>query len=273
MYKLSSAHVPRYLVQTLAAMLIVSVTGCGSSESTSSGETAPPNPEPTQPAISANSATPASIDRDALFAYAILAGTGIDNIPSSRVIGNVGLFFATGTAIALSCAELEGVIHAADAAGLGGCGQSTEMASVQTALTRIDQEFAALTDAAPITGADLGNTTLLPGTYSAQTLEISRGDLVLDAQGNANAVWVFQIAADFHVASGRRVILSGGVQARNIHWRVAGSVQLGEYSVVHGNIFANDSIRLLTGAYLEGRAWARQGSVQLASSTIRIPSP
>lgn len=271
MDKLGSAHISRYIVQTLAVLLIASVAGCGSSKSTSSGETTPTNPEPTQPAVYANSAT--SIDRETLFTYAVLAGTAIDNIPSSQVIGNVGLLFATGTAIALSCAELQGVMYAADATGVSDCGQSIDMTSAQTVLTRIDQEYAAVMGAAPITGADLGNTTLLPGTYSAQTLEISQGDLVLDAQGNPNAVWVFQIAADFRVASGRRVILSGGAQARNIHWRVVGSAQLEEYSVVYGNILARDSIRLLMGTYLEGRAWARQGSVQLASSTIRIPSP
>ena len=84
---------------------------------------------------------------------------------------------------------------------------------------------------------DLGDSTLLPGTYSAaQTLEISAGDLILDAQGNVNAVWIFLIAGDLHVADGRRVILSGGAQAANVYWWVGGSAQLGEYSVFYGNI-------------------------------------
>lgn len=84
---------------------------------------------------------------------------------------------------------------------------------------------------------DLGNSTLLPGTYNAaQTLEISAGDLILDAQGDVNAVWIFRIAGDLHIADGRRVILSGGAQAGNIYWWLSGSAQVGEYSVLHGNI-------------------------------------
>lgn len=84
---------------------------------------------------------------------------------------------------------------------------------------------------------DLGNSTLLPGTYNAgQTLEIRAGDLILDAQGNVNAVWIFRIAGDLRVADGRRVILSGGAQAGNIYWWLTGTAQVGEYSVFHGDI-------------------------------------
>ena len=109
--------------------------------------------------------------------------------------------------------------------------------AVQADLARIDQEPAAPGMAPEEIRGDLGNRTLLPGTYRAgQSLEISVGDLILDAQGNVNAVWVFQIAGDLRIADGRQVILIRGAQAGNIYWLVGGSAQVGEYSVLHGNI-------------------------------------
>lgn len=140
-------------------------------------------------------------------------------------------------------------------------------------LGRLDQDLAAPSNASQEIHGDLGNRTLLPGRYRAgQTLEISAGDLILDAQGNTDAVWVIQVMGELRVASARRVILSGGAQAGNVYWRVD-TAQLGEYSQLSGNIVAQNSIHMLTGAYLEGRAWSLQGTVHLASSTIRTPAP
>ena len=115
--------------------------------------------------------------------------------------------------------------------------QPSTVHAVQADLARMDQEL-------PVTGmtsqeirGDLGNSVLLPGTYNTeQSLEISTGDLILDAQGNVNAVWVFQIAGDLRVADGRRVILSAGAQAGNVYWLVGGSAQVGHYSIFYGNI-------------------------------------
>lgn len=109
--------------------------------------------------------------------------------------------------------------------------------AVQADLARVDQESTATGLAPQEIRGDLGNSTLLPGTYRAgQSLEISAGDLILDAQDNVNAVWVFQIAGDLRVADGRQVILIGGAQAGNIYWLVGGSAQVGEYSVLPGYI-------------------------------------
>lgn len=258
-------HIPiSHFTKWALAILIVSATGCGGG---SASETTPTNPEPTQPSLNATSTKHAQIDLGTLRAYAILAGADIDNVPPSRVIGNVALPSAMEPTIDLSCTEVEGA-----AVSSPDCRKTIDILAVQSDLSRIDQELAAKGRTAQEIRGDLGNKTLLPGTYKAkQTLEISAGDLILEAQGDANAVWVFLIAGDLQVASGRRLFLSGGAQAGNIYWRVRNNVHLGEYSVLHGNILANDSIRLMMGAYLEGRAWTTQGPVQLISSTIHRP--
>jgi hypothetical protein len=97
---------------------------------------------------------------------------------------------------------------------------------------------------------------LPPGLYkSTSSLEISSGDLTLDALGNANAVFIFQIASTLTTTSGRAVILAGGAKASNIFWQVGSSATLGTTSDFKGTIMADQSITLNTGAMLE-----RQGA-------------
>jgi uncharacterized protein (TIGR03437 family) len=126
----------------------------------------------------------------------------------------------------------------------------------------------------PVTVAgNLGGQTLAPGLYkSTSSLAISSGNLTLDAQGDANAVFIFQMASTLTTTSGLQVILAGGAQASNIFWQVGSSATLGTNSVFKGTIMADQSITLTTGATLDGRALARIAGVSLQSNTITKPS-
>ena len=94
-------------------------------------------------------------------------------------------------------------------------------------------------------------------------------DLTLDAQGNPNAVWIFQMpSSTLTVGNGRQVILAGGAQAGNIFWQVGSSATLGTTSVFKGNIMAYASITVNTGATLDGRALAQTGAVTLDGNTL-----
>jgi hypothetical protein len=128
---------------------------------------------------------------------------------------------------------------------------------------------------APVTVAgNIGGLTLPPGLYkSTSSLAISSGDLTLDAQGDANAVFIFQIASTLITTSGREVILSGGAQSKNVFWQVGTSATLGTTSVFSGTIMADQSIALKNRAMLKGRALARIGGVTLAANTVVMPTP
>jgi hypothetical protein len=138
---------------------------------------------------------------------------------------------------------------------------------------------AAYNDAAGRTSTDIvtlsgniGGLTLTPGLYkSTSSLAISSGDLTFDAKGNADAIFIIQIATTLTTTSGRKVVLSGGALASNIFWQVGSSATFGTTSVFKGTVMAMQSISLNTGATLEGRALARTGAITMAGNTIVNP--
>jgi hypothetical protein len=87
--------------------------------------------------------------------------------------------------------------------------------------------------------------------------------------GGSNDVWVFQIAGDLSIAGATSVILSGGAQAQNIFWQVAGGVgvDLGTTSQFEGTIMAAAGINMENGASINGRLLA-QTAVTLDANSI-----
>jgi hypothetical protein len=147
-------------------------------------------------------------------------------------------------------------------------------AQAQIDLTTAYNDAAGRTVGAITVAGNLGGQTLTPGLYtSTSSLAISSGDLTLDAQGNANAVFIFQMASTLTTTVGRQVILTGGAQAANVFWQVGSSATLGTGSVFKGNILALASITVTTGATVEGRVLARTAAVTLDTNTITKPAP
>src|ERR1043166_5940078 len=134
---------------------------------------------------------------------------------------------------------VNGTIHAGDPAA----------ALAQVDLTSAYNDAAGRTVGAIGVAGNLGGQTLAPGLYkSTSSLEISSGDLTLDALGDPNAIFIFQMASTLTTTSGRQVILSGGAKAANVFWQVGSSATLGTTSVFKGNILAFASITVTTGA-------------------------
>ena len=193
-------------------------------------------------------------------AFGVLAATTVTTIPTTTVNGDLGVSpgnTVTGSPI------VNGTLHQGDPTA----------AQAQLDLTTAYNDAAARTAGAVSVTGNLGGQTLAPGLYkSTSSLAISSGDLTLDAQGNANAVFIFQIASTLTTTVGRKVILSGGAQAANVFWQVGSSATIGGGSLFKGTILAAQSVTMDTGATLQGRALARNGAVALDANTITIPA-
>jgi hypothetical protein len=144
-------------------------------------------------------------------------------------------------------------------------------AQAQLDLTTAYNYAAGLPGGASLPG-DLSGLTFAPGLYTnSSTVMLSAGNVTLDAQGNANAVFIFQIGSTLTTQSGTQVILSGGAQAKNVFWQVSSAATLGTNSIFQGTIMSLQSISLDTGATLTGRALACIGAVTLDANTVTAP--
>jgi ice-binding like protein len=192
--------------------------------------------------------------------FAILAATTVTSTGATTVNGNLGV--SPGTTVSGS-PTVNGTSHLGDPIA----------AQAQGDLTIAYNDLAGRPGGAAVSG-NLGGLTLSPGLYtSTSSLEITSGDLTLDAQGDPNAVFIFQIPTTFITTVGRKVILSGGATACHVFWQVGSSATLGAGSIIKGNILAYTSITFNTGATLDGRALARNGAVALDDNIITtIPS-
>lgn len=127
----------------------------------------------------------------------------------------------------------------------------------------------------------LGGITLLPGTYTSAlgTFDITTGDLTLDAQGDANATWIFQSGAALTVglpATPRHVLLINGASARNVYWQVGSAARIETGSLMVGTIIAPAGVTISTAGQtiqttLIGRAIGLTASVTLVNTTIVAP--
>ena len=124
---------------------------------------------------------------------------------------------------------------------------------------------------------NIGGQTLVPGLYwSSSSLQIT-GDLTLNAGGDSNAVWIFQMGSTLTTAAGAadaphsQVILTGGAQAKNIFWQVGSSATLGTYSIFKGTIMAQASVTMGNYSVCDGRALARTGAVTFNGNSGSLP--
>jgi hypothetical protein len=234
-------------------------------------------------------------------------GAGMTNSGTLTLInGNIGTI-ATGTSAITGFHDTSGDIYTQTPANIGAvngkiytCTNSTTgptaagpnaAACAIATQARLDAQTAYLALAAlppgANPGANLGGKTLAPGTYTAPSgsFMVQGSDLTLDAQGDANAVWVFQMATTLLVggpgaAAPQNIILAGGAQAKNVFWQVgtAATINAGGGGTMVGTIIAQAGIVFSTAGNvailtLNGRALSLGASVTLVDTVINVPAP
>jgi hypothetical protein len=195
--------------------------------------------------------------------FEVLAGTTVTNTgPTVITGGNLGL--SPGSAVTgfpPGTLTLPAVMQVTDPAAAQG----------QLDLTTAYIYTAGLPGGASLAG-DMSGLTFAPGLYKTSSAVIlSAGNVTLDAQGNVNAVFIFQVGSTLTTSGSTQVILAGGAQAKNVFWQVSSEATLGTNSTFQGTIMALKSITLDTGASLNGRALARNAEVALDANPITAP--
>ena len=192
--------------------------------------------------------------------FAVLAGTTVTNTGPSMISGDLGVSPGTAVTGFPPGTVNNGSIHSAD----------TVATQAQADLTTAYNDAAGRSPSAAISPG-LGGQTLIPGVYSGGALGLT-GTLTLNAQGNPNAVFIFQASSTLITDSSSTVALIGGANACNVFWQVGSSATLGTNSVFVGTVLALTSVSADTGAKVAGRLLARNGAVTLDSNFVTAPT-
>ncbi len=196
--------------------------------------------------------------------YSVLGASTVTNTGSSVLSGSLGLWPGTSiTGFPPGLVLPPGTTDAANAAA-----QQAQSDLTGAYLNAAGRSIDATTT------AELGGLTLTPGVYAGpgQSPLSLTGTLTLDAEGNVDAVFIFQTDSTLITGSGSRVSLINGAQGCHIYWQVGSSATLGSGSLLVGNILALTSITVNSGATVQGRALARNGAVTLDDNTITWPT-
>ncbi len=185
---------------------------------------------------------------------------------SSILTGNVG---NNGSTVYSGFGNVNGVMHQSD---------GTTSDAADDLLTAYQQLFDAAPTYFPATPVLGGGETLTAGIYAITQAASLDGNLTLDAEGNAGAVFIFQTGGEFSTSANSEVILANGALACNVFWKVEGAVTMATGTIMKGNVIANNgAIVMGTGVNLEGRALSTTGAITVdgikAATPIGCNSP
>ena len=202
----------------------------------------------------------AAVDLGTTAPFVVLGGSSVTNTGPSVLNGDLGVAPGTSLVGFGLPAVVNGATHANDAVA---------QQAQQDLTTAYD--VAAGQPVSPgnvLTGTDLGNRTLGAGAYRYDTSAQLTGQLTLDAAGDPNAEFIFEIGSTLTTASASSVRLINGASPCNVYWQVGSSATLDTTTAFQGNVLALTSISLNNGASVIGRVLARNGAVTLDNNVL-----
>lgn len=215
--------------------------------------------------------------------FTILSKTSITTTGVTSITGDIGISpngasSMTGFGQTLdssgtfsTSALVNGQIYASNYSPTTPTTMTTAISAMETAYTDANSRA---TDVLNAGAGNLAGLDLVPGVYTFDGVGnvLITSDVTLT--GGPNDVWIFQIPGTLDISAGKKILLSGGAQASNIFWAVAGTTTLEPNSIFEGNILGGpgaSTIAMQNGAELHGRALG-QTNVTLIGNIILFPS-
>ena len=201
MIKLSYKIFNRSIALTLAALFTVAISGCGEKTNVP-GSFGAPTAAGAGTGVAGLGRGPSPVVMGTAANYVLLAQSAITDVPSSAIVGNVGLSPATGAGVGLTCGEVSGNIYVVDASGPA-CSTQPGIALTNA----ITAKGTAYTDAAgrapdytELGAGNIGALNLGPAVYKWSTALLIPVSVMLT--GGPNDVWIFQVAQGLTVSDG-----------------------------------------------------------------------
>jgi autotransporter-associated beta strand protein len=188
---------------------------------------------------------------------AVLGSSTVTNAGPTTVVGNVAL---SSPGVSITGLPAGTIVAGAQYIGAGLANDAHVDALAAYAQVAGEQKTNDLS-------GSLGGLTLTPGVYHIGAAALLDGTLILDTGGDPNAAFHFQIGTTLTTNPGSTISLLNG-NTVNIFWDVGTSATIGVDSVFYGNILADQSITVNSGATINGRAMALNAAVTLSTNLI-----
>ena len=210
-------------------------------------------------ALTATTALAQSPNLGTASSYALFTAVGaFTNTGPSVITGDIGT--NAGAFTGFPPGTVNGQVHVADPAS------TTAATDVATAYGYLSALTCGI-----VLGTGLGNgQTLTPNVYCTGAASTLNGDLILDAQGDPGALFIFKIDGALSTGSSSNVLLINGASLCNVYWQINGQFDLGTSAVFRGIIVANGAINLYTSSTLLGKGLTQAGAINLQSNVVTI---
>jgi hypothetical protein len=211
--------------------------------------------------------------------FVLLAKSGVTNLPTSMVVGDVGVSPITSTAIVgfpltmdvsntfATTPQVTGRVYAPDFTQPTPIALTTAIGDMETAF--VDAAGRA-PDVTELGAGMIGTVTLAPGVYRWSSALVIPTNVTLS--GTATDVWIFQIAQDLTLSSGTMIILAGGALPKNVFWQISGQLVVNTGAHLEGSVLTHTQATLDTGASIIGRLLA-QTLVTIRGAAVTKPAP